>query len=130
MTELAVKNLILEKATEITEKAKESLGGLKTVAIGEAWKILQLATAGVVQIIESVASDLEGKQKKEIALEYLSLLYDKVFLVIDIPVVPNLIEPLIHKYVKAILMILVASSIDATVAIFRQTGIFLRKELA
>lgn len=130
MAELAVKNLILEKATEITEQAKESLGGIKTVAIGEAWKILQLATAGVVQIIESVASDLEGKQKKEIALEYLSLLYDRVFLVIDIPVIPNLIEPLIHKYVKAILMILVASSIDATVAIFRQTGIFLRKELA
>jgi len=48
--------------------------------------------------------------------------------VVDVPFVPNIIEPIIHKYVKSFLMIMVSSSIDATVTIFRQTGIFLRKE--
>jgi len=122
------KELLLAKAEIITLKTKESLKDLKKIALSEAWKILQLATAGVVQIIEKMASDLAGSEKKEIAIAYLNSFYDKVFVVVDIPFVPNIIEPVIHKYVKTFLMIMVSASIDATVTIFRQTGIFLRKE--
>lgn len=122
------KEQILNQAETITNQAKESLENIKTIALSEAWKLLQLATAGVVQIIENVASDLEGSEKKTIAIEYLNKFYDSVFVVIDIPLVPNIFEPIIHKYIKQILMIMVSSSIDATVTIFRQTGIFLRKE--
>jgi hypothetical protein len=50
-----------------------------------------------------------------------------VFLVVDIPLVPSLVEPIIHSYIKKILMIMVSASIDATVTIFRETGIFLKK---
>ena len=46
---------------------------------------------------------------------------------VDVPFVPNIIEPVMHKYIKGMLMIMVSASIDATVTIFRQTGIFLRK---
>jgi hypothetical protein len=81
-----------------------------------------------VQIIEKMTSDLEGSEKKEIAIAYLNGFYDKVFVVVDIPLIPNIIEPVVHKYVKTFLMIMVSASIDATVTIFRQTGIFLRKE--
>jgi FMN-dependent NADH-azoreductase len=80
-----------------------------------------------VQIIEAIAKDLEGSEKKKIAIEYINTFYDKVFLVIDIPLVPGLIEPIIHSYIKKILMIMVSASIDATVTIFRETGIFLKK---
>ena len=75
-----------------------------------------------------MASDLEGSEKKDIAIAYLNSFYDKVFIVVDVPFVPNIIEPVIHKYIKTFLMIMVSASIDATVTIFRQTGIFLRKE--
>jgi ABC-type lipopolysaccharide export system ATPase subunit len=122
------KELVLAQAEIITLQTKESLKDLKKIALSEAWKILQLATAGVVQIIEKMASDLAGSEKKEIAIAYLNSFYDKVFVVVDIPFVPNIIEPVIHKYVKTFLMIMVSASIDATVTIFRQTGIFLRKE--
>jgi hypothetical protein len=97
------------------------------VALSEAWKSLQLVVASTVQIIEAIAKDLEGKDKKAIAVEFINKFYDTTFTIIDIPLVPNFLEPIIHSYVKKVLMILVSSSIDATVSIFRQTGIFLQK---
>ena len=127
---MSPKELILNQAETITNQAKESLKNLKTIALSEAWKLLQLATAGIVQIIEKMANDLDGGEKKKIAIEYLNTFYDSVFTVVDIPFIPNIIEPIMHKYVKSMLMIMTAASIDATVTIFRQTGIFLRKEQA
>ena len=67
------------------------------------------------------------KDKKAIAIEFINKFYDTTFNIVDIPVVPNILEPIIHSYVKQILMIMVSASIDATVSIFRQTGIFLKK---
>lgn len=122
------KELVLAQAEVITLQAKESLKNLKKIALSEAWKILQLAIAGIVQIIEKIASDLEGKEKKDIAITYINSFYDKVFVVVDVPFIPNIIEPVMHKYIKSLLMIMVAASIDATVTIFKQTGVFLRKE--
>lgn len=124
---MSPKELILEQAEKIHQELKQKLQNLKVVALSEAWKALQLVTASTVQIIEAVAKDLEGSSKKEIAIEYINAFYDKVFIVIDIPLVPNLLEPIIHRYIKKILMIMVSSSIDATVTIFRETGVFLKK---
>lgn len=125
---MTTKELILEQADTITIKSKESISNVKSVALNEAWKILQIATAGIVQIIEKFADNLSGTEKKEIAISYLNNFYDTVFVVIDIPFIPNIIELIIHKYIKIILMIMTSASIDATVTIFKQTGIFLRKE--
>lgn len=124
---METKQLILSSAEAITNQAKESLNGIKKIAIGDAWKILQLTIANIVQIIENIATNLEGKEKKEIAIEYINTFYDKVFSVVDVPFVPSILEPIIHKYVKSILMIMASSSIDATVTIFRTTGVFLKK---
>jgi len=124
---MTVKELVLEQAEKTTAELKQSLKNLKSVALSEAWKALQLVVASTVQIIEAIAKDLEGKDKKAIAIEYINKFYDTTFTIIDIPLVPNLFEPIIHSYVKKVLMILVSSSIDATVSIFRQTGIFLQK---
>lgn len=124
---METKQLVLSSAEAITNQAKESLNGIKKIAIGDAWKILQLTIANIVQIIENMATNLEGKEKKEIAIEYINTFYDKVFSVVDVPFVPSILEPIIHKYVKSILMIMASSSIDATVTIFRTTGVFLKK---
>lgn len=113
----------------MTLELKKSLQNLKKIALSEAWKVLQLVTAEVVQIIEKTAVDLSGSDKKKIALECINKFYDTTFIIIDVPLVPNVFEPIIHKYVKSILMIMVSSSIDAIVQIFRQTGIFIKKEV-
>jgi ABC-type lipopolysaccharide export system ATPase subunit len=121
------KEVVKEQVEKLIQQTKESLENLKRVAIGEAWKVLQLATASVVQIIEQTADSLSGPEKKELALNLLNSFYDRVFVVVDLPFVPQLIEPIIHKYVKNILMIMVSASIDATVTIFRNTGVFIKK---
>ena len=123
------KELITNEVDNLTNQVKDSLKNVKRFAVAEAWKILQVVTASVIQIIEKIGTDISSTEKKELALKLLSDFYDKVFVAVDIPVIPNILEPVIHKYVKGFLMILVGSSIDALVATFRQTGIFLKKQL-
>lgn len=122
------KDLITNEFNKIIEESKASIGGIKNIALNEAWKILQITVAYVVQILEKSASELNGADKKVFAMELLSKFYDAVFIVVDIPFVPNVLEPIIHKQVKNILMVMVSASIDATVTIFRRTGVFLRKD--
>lgn len=124
---MSPRDLILQQSEKVHQELKQKLQNLKSVALSEAWKTLQLVVASTVQIIEAVAKDLEGPAKKQIAIDYINSFYDKVFLIVDIPLVPSLVEPIIHSYIKKILMIMVSSSIDATVTIFRETGVFLKK---
>lgn len=121
------KDLIEKEFDKLTEETKTKLQELKRIAIAEAWKILQIAVASLVQVIEIIGTDLSSPNKKALAMNLISDFYDKAFLIVDIPVVPNIFESIIHRYVKGFLMILVSSSIDATVTIFRETGIFIKK---
>jgi len=121
--------LLKNELEKLIKQAKESLTAVKRLAVNEAWKILQVTTATVIQLLEKSATDLSGPEKKQVAMNLISEFYDKVFLVIDIPGVPNLLEPILHKYVKAVLMLLVSASIDALVTTFRQAGIFIKKKI-
>lgn len=125
---LTSRELIRAEIEKLVAKTKESLNEVQRIALAEAWKILQLAVASVIQVIEAIGSDLSSPEKKELAMGLLNSFYDSVFVVVDIPVVPNFLEPIIHKYVKAFLMILVSSTIDALVTTFRNTGVFLKKK--
>jgi hypothetical protein len=109
-------------------EAKNALKEVRIVAVSQAWKVLQLAVAKIIQAIEVAAVGVAGKDKKAVAMEILSRFYDSVFIVVDIPFVPTLVEPIIHKYVKAFLMILVGSTIDAMVTTFKDTGVFPSKD--
>lgn len=129
MSNLQSVDLIQTEVEKLILTAQERLKEVQRVAVDEAWKILQLATATIIQIIEAIGNDLAGPEKKALAMELLNKFYDSVFVVVDIPVVPNFLEPIIHKYVKAFLMILVGASIDALVTTFRNTGVFLKKKV-
>lgn len=125
---MSSQNLIKLEVEKLINNTKESFKTVQRFALGEAWKLLQLTTASVVQIIEGIGNDLSGPDKKALAMELLNGFYDKIFLIVDIPFVPNIVEPIIHKYIKNILMIMVGATIDATVTIFRNTGVFIKKE--
>ena len=125
---MSSQELIRSEVEKLTASTKDRLKDIKKIALDEAWKLLQLATASVVQIIEAIGNDLSNPNKKALAMDLLSGFYDKVFVVIDIPFVPSVIEPIIHRYIKSILMIMVSATIDATVTIFRNTGVFIKKE--
>lgn len=122
---LTSRDLIKEETEKLILKTKESLEEVQRIALAEAWKVLQLATASIIQVIEAIGNDLTSPEKKALAMSLLGDFYDKVFVTIDIPVVPNFIEPVLHKYIKAFLMILISSTIDALVTTFRQTGVFI-----
>jgi hypothetical protein len=121
-------DLIRQEVEKLINTTKERFKDVQRFALDEAWKVLQLSTAAVVQIIEAIGDDLSNPDKKILAMELLTGFYDKVFIVVDIPFVPNIVESIIHKYIKSILMIMVSASIDATVTIFRNTGVFIKRE--
>lgn len=125
---MSSQELIRAEVEKLIVSTKEKVNEVKRFALGEAWKLLQLTTASVVQIIEAIGNDLSNPDKKALAMDLLNSFYDKVFLVVDVPFVPNLVEPIIHKYIKNILMIMVSATIDATVTIFRNTGVFIKRE--
>lgn len=125
---MSSQNLIKLEVEKLINNSKESLKTVQRFALDEAWKLLQLTTASVVQIIEGIGNDLSGPDKKALAMELLNNFYDKIFLVVDVPFVPNIVEPIIHRYIKNILMIMVSATIDATVTIFRNTGVFIKRE--
>lgn len=112
------------KLQDLVNKVKSTLANNKSVAVTQAWGILQLAVAEAIQIIEDNNPSLKGSNKKEIALSMISNFYDKVFLVVSIPFVPVMFQPIIQKYIKILLMLLVSSTIDSMVEIFRKTGVF------
>ena len=121
---MSLKELLKPKVESLVQESQKALSEVKRVAVAQAWKILQLAVAEIIQTIEHTNPSLAGKDKKATAMELLSSFYDAVFVVVDIPFVPNILEPIIHRHVKSFLMILVSSTIDAMVTTFRQVGVF------
>ena len=121
---MSTSELVRAEIAKLIEASKESLGEVKTFAISEAWKILQLLTAAVIQVIENIATDLGGAEKKELAMGLINDFYDAIFERIDLPFLPSAIESVLHEYIKKILMMLVDSAIDALVATFKDVGVF------
>ena len=121
---MSVQDLIKQEMRTIIDSVKESFKDVQSVAVSEVWKILQLVTATVIQLIEKFGNDLASPDKKQLAMELISDFYDAVFKLIDLPMLPSAIESLLHSYIKKILMILVDSAIDAMVATFRDVGVF------
>ena len=121
---MQTQNLSVNDLGDLVIKAKEILKSAKAVAVPQAWNILQLATAEVIQSIENNSPSLKGADKKTLAMTMISNFYDQVFTIINFPFVPQLLQPIIQKYVKQILMLLVSATIDALVTTFRNSGIF------
>jgi hypothetical protein len=117
-------NLSVNDISNLVVKAKEILKNAKAVAMPQAWNVLQLATAEVIQKIEDNNPSLKGVDKKTLAMGMISKFYDQVFTIINFPFVPQVLQPIIQKYVKQILMLLVSATIDALVTTFRNSGIF------
>jgi len=121
---METQNLSVNDLGNLVVKAKEIIKNAKAVAIPQAWNVLQLATAEVIQSIEDNSPSLKGADKKTLAMTMISNFYDQVFTIINFPFVPQILQPIIQKYVKQILMLLVSATIDALVTTFRNSGIF------
>lgn len=121
---MSTQDLIRQEISNLIEESKKSLSEVKTFALSEVWKILQLLTATVIQLIENLGNDLSSPEKKQLALELIGKFYDEIFKYIDVPWIPTPIETILHGYLKNVIMLLVDSAIDAMVTTFRQVGVF------
>ena len=121
---MQAQNLSVNNIKTLVDQAKNILQSVKEVAMPQAWNILQLATVEVIQSIENNSPTLKGSDKKTLAMTMISNFYDQVFTLVNFPFVPKLLQPIIQKYVKQILMLLVSATIDALVTTFRNSGIF------
>jgi hypothetical protein len=88
---------------------------------------LQILIATTIQIIEIIGNDLSGPEKKQIAMNIISDFYDNIFVVVDVPFIPQILESYLHKYIKTFIMILVGSTIDSMVKVFKDVGVFKQK---
>lgn len=123
------KDLIRREVENLIDESKKALSEVKTFALAEVWKILQLLTATIIRLIENLGKDLSSPEKKSLAMELIGKFYDTIFKYVDVPWIPSPIESVLHGYLKSILMLLVSSAIDAMVTTFRQVGVFLNKEV-
>lgn len=121
---MQVQNLSVNNIQIIVDQAKKILQTVKEVAVPQAWNILQLATVDIIQSIENNSPTLKGADKKTLAMTMISNFYDQVFTIVNFPFVPKMLQPIIQRYVKQLLMLLVSASIDALVTTFRNNGIF------
>lgn len=112
----------------LISNAKQNLGESTRVALPQAWTLLQLMVAEIIQAIEANYTTLAGADKKTIAMNILSTFYDSVFTSVTLPFIPSFIQPIISKYIKSLLMLMVGATIDAMVTTFRNTGVFLKKD--
>lgn len=126
----STKDLIRREIENLINETKKSVTEVKTFALAEVWKILQLLTSTTIQLIENLGNDLSSPEKKALALELIGKFYDEIFKYVDVPWVPTPIEVVLHGYLKSVLMMLVSSAIDAMVTTFRQIGFFNKKEEA
>lgn len=104
--------------------AKNTIGNTTKVALPQAWMLLQLMVAEIIQGVQLNYPTLAGKDKKTIAMDLLSTVYDSVFIVVSVSFIPAFIQPIISKYIKRMLMVLLSATIDAMVITFKNTGIF------
>jgi hypothetical protein len=123
-------DLIKTELANLINVTKTSLADIKTFALAEVWKILQLFTVAAIRLIENFGNELSGPKKKALALEAIGNFYDTIFLYIDVPWIPAPIESILRGYIKSVLMMLVGSAIDAMVTTFRQVGVFKPKSEA
>lgn len=124
----SIQNQIKAELNNLISVTKTSLGDIKTFALAEVWKILQLFTVAVIRLIENFGTQLSGPEKKALAIEAIGNFYDAIFVYVDVPWIPAPVEAMLRGYLKSVLMMLVSSAIDALVTTFRQVGIFKPKQ--
>ena len=83
--------------------------------------LLGTATSELVGIAEAFY-DGSGEAKKAAVMAALNTFYDEVIEPIDIPAIPNFIEPITDKVIKQILLVVADGLVDAIVTIFNKGG--------
>ena len=108
-------------ATEIEKFftiAKEAIKG--KLAFADAWALVRRATSTFVRLVEQLGES--GPEKKDLVRDLVLQYYDEVIAPLDIPQIPNFMEPAVDSAVRVILDFALGKLIDSIVAGFNTLG--------
>ena len=93
----------------------------KKITFGEMLTLVTRACATFVKLVESMGQGT-GEEKKNAVVTAVSQFYEVVIAPMDVPVIPNFVEPMVDQGTKLVIITVAASAVDALVAIFNKTG--------
>lgn len=82
----------------------------KTLTISEVWNLAQQALFSFVKIADAL--EVDGSDKKAVVMIAAEKLYDDVIAPIDIPKIPNVVEPTFDRFTKILYLELISGTID------------------
>lgn len=105
-------NVVISKYKDVASDGKVTLQ-----------EVLQLTITGAMETVRLTQTlPVSGVIKKQTAMEAVSKFIDEVITPLDLPGVPNLIEPVVDQGIKSLLMLAADAAIDSAVALFNQIG--------
>lgn len=102
---------------KVIKEAKDSYAD-GVLSLGEVWGLGQDLVFSIMTIVE--AYNATGADKKAAVMIAASRLYDEVLAPIDIPKIPNVIEPSFDKFGRVLFLELISGSIDYMVKFVEQ----------
>jgi hypothetical protein len=91
------------------------------LSFSEIFTLVGNAIATFVQLIENFGSGT-GAEKKAAVLAAIDQLFDEVIIPIDIKGIPNMLEGIVDKALKQLVLTLADGWVDSIVNIFNKTG--------
>jgi len=118
---MALYDTLEEGIRGVIDAYKEAKLDDDKISFNEVVAIVGKSIGSLVAIAESFSS-LSGEEKKSAVVSAIGTLYDEVIAPIDIQKIPNFIEPIVDKGVKALLLAISDGIVDGIVALYNEGG--------
>lgn len=111
-------DVVKEQIDNIIKEAKDSYAD-GVLSLAELWGLGQDLVFSIMAIAETL--NASGEDKKAVVMQAAARVYDEVLAPIDIPKIPNFIEPSFDKFGRTLFLELISGSIDYMVKFLDQS---------
>ena len=118
---MALYDTLEEGIRGVIDAYKEAKADDDKISFNEVVAIVGKSIGSLVAIAESFSS-ISGEEKKAAVVGAVGTLYDEVIAPIDIQKIPNFIEPIVDKGIKALLLAISEGIVDGIVSLYNESG--------
>jgi hypothetical protein len=118
---MALYDTMEEGIRGVIDAYKEAKADDDKISFNEVVAIVGKSIGSLVAIAESFSS-ISGEEKKAAVVGAVGTLYDEVIAPIDIQKIPNFIEPIVDKGIKALLLAISEGIVDGIVSLYNESG--------
>lgn len=115
---------LYERTLQEVEVRRQSLLQAKAAGIGD-WSMIWAAIVDFIAKAIAIAKELQGLEREQIREKVVAAterFYEEVIVPIDLPGVPNIIEPIVDKALGRAIRPLLAGTIDALFDLYDRLG--------